>query len=273
MYPKSTPTSCRSRRSPPASCTTARCSCVTLVAEDASPAASSTTSTARSTPPRRGSRRTRPTRPRPGSRSSTPAPPFTRGAQPTVRRRRRRRARGPTRRSRCVGTSTCSMTPASGPCSTEYLGERPALSAKKTHATARATGLGSRLAPGRRLPRSRRPHRQRLAGALALRCRRARPRHRPRRSTSSRPAPKARSSTGRSDGPSSSEQPGRAASCGPVFDAGDTLLFDERNLHATACSPVMTADRYAVEAWFFAAVAVPGQPGPAGLLRCQRPSR
>ncbi len=29
-------------------------------------------------------------------------------------------------------------------------------------------------------------------------------------------------------------------------------LFDDRNLHATACSPEMTNVRYAIEAWFFA---------------------
>jgi hypothetical protein len=38
----------------------------------------------------------------------------------------------------------------------------------------------------------------------------------------------------------------------PVFRPGDALLFDERNLHATACGPEMTASRHAVEAWFFA---------------------
>jgi hypothetical protein len=43
----------------------------------------------------------------------------------------------------------------------------------------------------------------------------------------------------------------------PVFCAGDALLFDDRNLHATACSPSMTKDRYAIEAWFFAPSAYP----------------
>jgi hypothetical protein len=38
----------------------------------------------------------------------------------------------------------------------------------------------------------------------------------------------------------------------PVFRPGDALLFDERNLHATACGPDMTNSRYAIEAWFFA---------------------
>jgi hypothetical protein len=38
----------------------------------------------------------------------------------------------------------------------------------------------------------------------------------------------------------------------PVFRPGDALLFDDRNLHATACAPEMQASRYAVEAWCFA---------------------
>jgi hypothetical protein len=38
----------------------------------------------------------------------------------------------------------------------------------------------------------------------------------------------------------------------PVFRPGDALLFDDRNLHATACSSEMTGARYALEAWFFA---------------------
>lgn len=45
---------------------------------------------------------------------------------------------------------------------------------------------------------------------------------------------------------------GSAGIARPAFRAGDALLFDERNLHATACSPEMTQDRYAIEAWFFA---------------------
>jgi hypothetical protein len=38
----------------------------------------------------------------------------------------------------------------------------------------------------------------------------------------------------------------------PVFQAGDALLFDERNLHRTAVSPGMVNERYAIETWFFA---------------------
>jgi hypothetical protein len=48
----------------------------------------------------------------------------------------------------------------------------------------------------------------------------------------------------------------------PVFRAGDALLFDDRNLHATACSPEMTKDRYAIEAWFFAPSAYPADQVP-----------
>jgi len=36
------------------------------------------------------------------------------------------------------------------------------------------------------------------------------------------------------------------------FKAGDAILFDEMNLHCTAVSPSMSKDRYAIEAWFFA---------------------
>jgi hypothetical protein len=36
------------------------------------------------------------------------------------------------------------------------------------------------------------------------------------------------------------------------FKAGDAILFDEMNLHCTAVAQDMTKDRYAIEAWFFA---------------------
>lgn len=36
------------------------------------------------------------------------------------------------------------------------------------------------------------------------------------------------------------------------FKAGDAILFDEMNLHCTAIAEGMTKDRYAIEAWFFA---------------------
>jgi len=36
------------------------------------------------------------------------------------------------------------------------------------------------------------------------------------------------------------------------FKAGDAILFDERNMHRTAVDPGMTRERHAIEAWFFA---------------------
>jgi len=36
------------------------------------------------------------------------------------------------------------------------------------------------------------------------------------------------------------------------FKAGDAIVFDEMNLHRTSTLPTMTLPRYAVEAWFFA---------------------
>jgi hypothetical protein len=45
---------------------------------------------------------------------------------------------------------------------------------------------------------------------------------------------------------------GSVGICRPAFAPGDALLFDDRLLHATAAEPSMTNDRYALEAWFFA---------------------
>ena len=36
------------------------------------------------------------------------------------------------------------------------------------------------------------------------------------------------------------------------FREGDAIIFDEMNLHRTAGGPGMTKDRFAIEAWFFA---------------------
>jgi hypothetical protein len=44
----------------------------------------------------------------------------------------------------------------------------------------------------------------------------------------------------------------------PIFEPGDVLLFDHLFLHATGVSPGMRNDRYAVESWFFAPSAFPG---------------
>ena len=38
----------------------------------------------------------------------------------------------------------------------------------------------------------------------------------------------------------------------PIFEPGDAILFDELNLHRTAITPGMTRERYAIESWFFA---------------------
>ncbi len=38
----------------------------------------------------------------------------------------------------------------------------------------------------------------------------------------------------------------------PEFDAGDALLFDQMTLHRTGISPEMTEERFALESWFFA---------------------
>ena len=43
----------------------------------------------------------------------------------------------------------------------------------------------------------------------------------------------------------------------PRFAAGDALLFDDLFLHATAVTPSMTKERYAIESWFFAPSSFP----------------
>lgn len=43
----------------------------------------------------------------------------------------------------------------------------------------------------------------------------------------------------------------------PDFEAGDALLFDEVFLHRTGVGPHMTTPRYAIESWFFAPSAYP----------------
>jgi hypothetical protein len=45
----------------------------------------------------------------------------------------------------------------------------------------------------------------------------------------------------------------------PVFEAGDALIFDELFLHRTAIDSTMTKQRHAIETWFFAPSAYPGQ--------------
>jgi hypothetical protein len=44
----------------------------------------------------------------------------------------------------------------------------------------------------------------------------------------------------------------------PLFEPGDALLFDEMFLHRTATDETMTRNRYAIETWFFAPSVYPG---------------
>jgi hypothetical protein len=44
----------------------------------------------------------------------------------------------------------------------------------------------------------------------------------------------------------------------PRFEPGDALLFDELFLHRTATDETMTRERYAIETWFFAPSVYPG---------------
>jgi hypothetical protein len=48
----------------------------------------------------------------------------------------------------------------------------------------------------------------------------------------------------------------------PAFGAGDALCFNQLTLHRTATSPGMTKDRYALEAWFFAPSTYPHEQVP-----------
>jgi hypothetical protein len=52
--------------------------------------------------------------------------------------------------------------------------------------------------------------------------------------------------------PEQAERIGTADVVRPTFAAGDALLFDQLTLHRTGISPEMTRDRYAIESWFFA---------------------
>jgi hypothetical protein len=58
---------------------------------------------------------------------------------------------------------------------------------------------------------------------------------------------------------------GEAGVVRPVFEAGDALLFDHMFLHRTASDPAMSADRYAIETWFFAPSAYPDDQVPLVL--------
>jgi len=48
----------------------------------------------------------------------------------------------------------------------------------------------------------------------------------------------------------------------PEFAAGDALMFDQLTLHRTGILPTMTRDRYAIESWFFAPSTYPHEQVP-----------
>jgi hypothetical protein len=51
----------------------------------------------------------------------------------------------------------------------------------------------------------------------------------------------------------------------PIFDPGDALLFDEMFLHQTGSDPSMPNPRYAIESWFFGPSAYPDDFVPIAL--------
>lgn len=55
------------------------------------------------------------------------------------------------------------------------------------------------------------------------------------------------------------ESRGEAPIVSPVFHAGDAVFFDHFTLHRTGVRTGMTADRYALESWFFPPTGVPGK--------------
>jgi Phytanoyl-CoA dioxygenase (PhyH) len=52
--------------------------------------------------------------------------------------------------------------------------------------------------------------------------------------------------------PEDAEQAGAGVTVRPIFEAGDALMFDHMCLHRTGTDKGMTNDRYAIETWFFA---------------------
>jgi len=58
------------------------------------------------------------------------------------------------------------------------------------------------------------------------------------------------------------EAAGEAGIARPIFEPGDTLLFDELCIHSTAAEPEMPNPRHAIENWFFAPSAFPGNYAP-----------
>jgi Phytanoyl-CoA dioxygenase (PhyH) len=53
-------------------------------------------------------------------------------------------------------------------------------------------------------------------------------------------------------GPAAVERCSHGAIARPIFDAGDAIVFDHMSLHRTVVVPGMRRDRYAIESWFLA---------------------
>ena len=77
--------------------------------------------------------------------------------------------------------------------------------------------------------------------------------------TSSRPARRERGWTTRSRRRWPRRRRATPASCRPIFDPGDALLFDDLFLHQTGSDPSMPNTRYAIESWFFGPSAYPDE--------------
>ena len=58
------------------------------------------------------------------------------------------------------------------------------------------------------------------------------------------------------------EAAGDAAIARPIFEPGDVLLFDELCVHSTAAEPEMPNTRYAIESWFFGTSGFPADYAP-----------
>jgi hypothetical protein len=61
------------------------------------------------------------------------------------------------------------------------------------------------------------------------------------------------------------EAAGDVAIARPIFEPGDVLLFDELCVHATAAEPEMPNTRYAIESWFFGPSGFPGHYAPLAV--------
>jgi hypothetical protein len=61
------------------------------------------------------------------------------------------------------------------------------------------------------------------------------------------------------------EAAGDAGITRPIFEPGDLLLFDELCLHSTAAEPEMPNSRYAIESWFFGTSAFPADYAPLAV--------